>query len=341
MGLLDAAENKNHNFPEDHTVTEDPQQLDEAGITLRDRILRIPEGSHKAYTALSLIRAYGAFQSGTFFLLEEGSYNSYASVGLGIKKFAFTLNQIFSQEKISVSYFKFSTEEKQAMDFLDPGMDLWCFPLDRNQPWGAVLLLECGGAPSFNPKKLSLLLNAIQKIIHPGMENIEPEATVIAEEIPETGVETVQEPETDTHIVIEPLPELLSEQEIPDEPVTAGEPDVIVEPMQSTTPEKHSRLLTIMEEYFQGNDSLDGLLIKMPAELLDEETNGFNKIQSMVAHFAIIETIFPGCFLLLFPEHYDCNLIAHRLKNSLKADIPITFNAKNHTEAFALIQSFV
>ena len=103
--------------------------------------------------------------------------------------------------------------------------------------------------------------------------------------------------------------------------------DVIVEPGQINSEDHHS-LLADLEEHFQGNESLDGLIIDIPAELQDEESKGLNKIRTMTSHFAMLRLLSPGRILLLFPQSYDRELIAHRLSQSLKAQVLLTLMQK-------------
>jgi len=321
MGLLDRADEKKFISP----AEEQPHELDELGKSLLDRIQRIPAGAHVPYTALSLLRAYGSFQAGTFFKLENENYLSCASVGLGIKKLSVPCSMVFTPGRASLKFFNFSPEEKQALGFLDRSMNLWCFPMDNGEPWNAVLIIQCIECQTLNLQNLSLLLDAILDIVHPI-----------------TGKKMQTEPEiiSETHIVVELEPEIIGGAD--DENAETGQQstgieesaetpdvisDVIVEPGQINSEDHHS-LLADLEEHFQGNESLDGLIIDIPAELQDEESKGLNKIRTMTSHFAMLRLLSPGRILLLFPQSYDRELIAHRLSQSLKAQVLLTLMQK-------------
>jgi len=153
MGLLNKAEGK--------------KTPDERGKALIDRILRIPPGPAVPYTILSLLKAYGSFQAGICFSLENGVYTKYSSVGLGIEKAAIPQEKIYSPERASSFYFELNAEEKQCIDFMDSTLDLWCFPLDDEKPWQGLLILEYTDSSTINPQSLSIILHEIRDFILP------------------------------------------------------------------------------------------------------------------------------------------------------------------------------
>ena len=354
MGLFTRAEEKN--IPDnssDSPIEIQPEvndivlELDEAGQTLRSRILRIPPGANVPYTALSLLRAYGSFRAGICLYLEDDLYRSYASVGLGLEKINFPSNDIFFPEKSVEKYFRLDPPEKTVFNFMDPEMDLWCFPLDNEKPWGAVLLLGCIPSAEFDPKSLSLILDGIQEIINPRIKlNRKPEPEPEpAEQPPESEPEPAPEPELVEHL--SPEPALEPVEQLPPEPAPElaaqeplPEPDIIIEPMQIITGNQ-SDLLTILEQYHLGNEEYDGFLIDIPAEYKNNEAEGVNKIKSMVSHFALAEQIAPGRCLILMPKSSDRDLIIHRIKNSLNTGIPLAFDGGDPAEVLRTIQPFI
>jgi len=170
MGLLSKAEGKKKSIgitekDSDGTVSEIPlktsqesQELDEKGKALRNRILRMSPGPSVPYTALSLLKVYGSFQAGICFLLNNGFYLNYTSVGLGVEKISIPQDKIYIPERALKSYFQFSDEQKQEIKIMDSILYLWGFPLDEEKPWNAVLILGCTDLSSFNPEKISLIL---------------------------------------------------------------------------------------------------------------------------------------------------------------------------------------
>jgi len=153
MGLLNKAEGK--------------KTPDEQGKALIDRILRIPPGPAVPYTILSLLKAYGSFQVGICFSLENGVYTSFASVGLGIEKATIPQEKIYSPERASSFYFELNAEEKQFIDFMDSTLDIWCFLLDHEKPWHGLLILGYTDSSTIDPQSLSIILHEIRESIHP------------------------------------------------------------------------------------------------------------------------------------------------------------------------------
>jgi hypothetical protein len=97
--------------------------------------------------------------------LEDETYISYTSVGLGVKKISIPSYILFNTERASKKFFKFDREEKTGIVFLDGEYDLWCFPLDKEEPWGVIIILK-SALPSFNPWVISIVLDAVKKIIY-------------------------------------------------------------------------------------------------------------------------------------------------------------------------------
>ena len=229
MGLLDAAEKKNsHDVMEpEGPEAELIQELDTAGTALRDRILRIPPGANVPYTALGLLKAYGSFQAGICLYLEDGCYISYASVGIGIEKITIPYDHVFTPDRTAVNYFRFDEEEKKQLEFLDCGMDIWCFLIDRENPCKYILILGCTGSLLLNPHSISLILQSIQSIISP-KERKEPE------------------------------PEIITVNEV----INVNQS----EPQPALQPDLQSGLQPALEKYFDMNETSEGLIIDIPSD---------------------------------------------------------------------------
>ena len=142
-------------------------ELDESGKKIRDRILRITPGADVPYTALGLLTEYGSFDAGICLHYIKKNYESYASVGLSFKTVSVPENYIYKKEKNAHKFFKLFDNEKKLFDFMDPDLNIWCFPLDKKHPWGAVMLLGTHGTPSIDPRTMPVLLKDIHKIIYP------------------------------------------------------------------------------------------------------------------------------------------------------------------------------
>jgi hypothetical protein len=153
-------------------------ELDELAKPIKDRILRITPGADIPYTALGLLKVYGSFHAGVCFFLEDQTYISYTSVAMGVKTITIPAHTLFDPEKAFNKFFKFDREEKTDIALLDSEFDLWCFPLDNEEPWKVIIILKSAGIPSFNPQLISVVLDAVKRIIYyrgkdtmPSLEN--------------------------------------------------------------------------------------------------------------------------------------------------------------------------
>ena len=90
----------------------------------------------------------------------------------------------------------------------------------------------------------------------------------------------------------------------------------------------------ILKQYQKTNSSIGGLIIDIPKEKT-------SKITAMVSHFALVEELSSNRSLVLFPAYLDRDLIAHRLKNDLDAEIPLIFSAGSPAEALQKIQPYL
>jgi len=147
--------------------------LDEMGKALRERLGRLPQKKTTPHTALSLLKAYGAFQTGFCLSLKEGRYSSYASVGLGIEKFSVPQNALWSEAKARDKYFKFRFQKSPEAKSSAKNLMYWAFPLDASihntkEPWEAIMILGTLESSGFNPEPVSAILDEVaDKMILP------------------------------------------------------------------------------------------------------------------------------------------------------------------------------
>jgi hypothetical protein len=286
MGLLSKAADKS-------TVdTQTGAGLDEMGKALRDRIRRLPPKKTAPYTALSLMKAYGSFQAGLCLALRKGVYASYASVGLGIEKINIDAEKLYSPQNASAKYFKLEKSETLGVKYLDSDISIWIFPLDKETPWGAALLLATDGAPLFNPEAIAIILEGIQDIINPQIDRI------------------IQRNSKNLH----------------------GE----------AVASKGTEIEATIKQYHKTNPSFSGILVDLPEAIKEEDKNGFSqKVSHMVSLFGITALLPANNSLILMPRQADRDLIAHRLKNSLKTKILAAFDADSPEEALKTLQPFL
>jgi hypothetical protein len=118
------------------------------------------------------MKAYGSFQAGICLFLRDGIYTSYASVGLGVETIKVPESKIYSAERGKEKFFKYPDPGDLGIKNLDPGCDVWVFPLDGETPWGSALLLGSGGSPLFNPEVIHLIVEGILDIINPQLDRV-------------------------------------------------------------------------------------------------------------------------------------------------------------------------
>ena len=165
MGLLSRAARTTASEPALSDAEQD-SSLDEMGKALRERIKRLPEKKSTPYTALSLLKAYGAFQAGICLSLKDGNYSSYASVGAGIEKLSIPLDLIWSGEKAREKYLKPGDHKTLEIKSANKDLVYWIFPLDSGnlsaaKPWEAVMLLGVPESSDFDPGPLSAILEDV------------------------------------------------------------------------------------------------------------------------------------------------------------------------------------
>ena len=150
-------------------------ELDEIGEIIKSRILRITPGADVPYTALGLLTNYGQFDAAVCLAHRNEVYESYASVGLHIEPITIHDTIIYKKEKNNYTFFKLYDHDKSHLNFMDPDMNIWCFPLDNYEPWKAVMLLGRHDFPAIDPRAMPVLLKEINKIISPHKKNTETE----------------------------------------------------------------------------------------------------------------------------------------------------------------------
>ena len=93
-----------------------------------------------------------------------------------------------------------------------------------------------------------------------------------------------------------------------------------------------------LEQYNEINSSLRGMIINFPENLKNKDR--MDLLSAMVSHFALVKELPSDRCLILFPGSYDQDLIAHRIKNNLKTEIPLIFSAGNTAEAIQKIKPY-
>jgi len=188
MGLLSKASSQGVEAPVS-LVAEGQKKdfaLDEMGEALRERLGRLPQNKSTPNTALTLLKAYGAFHTGLCLSLGDGNYSGYASVGLGLEKLSIPAGAIWSGENAQAKFFKIDSPESLGITNSEQNFIYWVFPLDSSvhntkEPWGAVMILGASESSGFNPEPISIILDDVaDKMVFPASEE---DAASVAPEV--------------------------------------------------------------------------------------------------------------------------------------------------------------
>jgi hypothetical protein len=147
-------------------------ELDEMGKALLDRIRRLPPRKTTPYTALSLLKAYGSFQTGLCLSLRKENYTSYASIGLGVEKISIPWEKLYSPERAGKPFIKLPGIIGIGKKLTGEDFCCWAFPLDAESPWGALILLGDNNNPLFNPEPLRHIIQGALEIFNPQIDKI-------------------------------------------------------------------------------------------------------------------------------------------------------------------------
>jgi len=153
MGLLNRAETRNESKPGLFARIEAKTgvySLDDMGKTLKEKITRLTVNENTAYTVLTLLKTYSAFQSGFCLKLRAGQYCAYTCLQTGVEGMCIPQEKLWSRDKAKLQYFNFEPGQ-------DKNISYWIFPLDKEEPWKAILLLEAAN-DTFDPKPVAEIL---------------------------------------------------------------------------------------------------------------------------------------------------------------------------------------
>ncbi|AEF83922.1 hypothetical protein TREPR_2494 [Treponema primitia ZAS-2] len=295
-----------------------PSKLDDAGIALKDRLLRLSSkksatGS-SAYTALSLLKGYGAFKSGACLELKKEGYTSYVSVGMGVAKVILAPEEIDARHQ---SFFEINNPESLALKFFIPGMKLWIFPLDNREPKLNLLLAAEEPDAGFNPERIALILEDT-KIIFTSpvaasdlLQEKAPEQTAaLPAQLPAALPAELPAAEFDLEIPMEESPEISTKEEI----------------------------CSKINAYQKVNPQFQGIVLKKT----DKGKEDFApELRLKLGALGETNLLPSGRALLLLPMPPDRELIAHRLSISLNTEVLACFEADTPEKALELIQPYL
>ena len=147
-------------LPEEITGTESgiektEASLDEMGIALGERIRRLEESGTTPFTALNLLKAYAAFQSGLCLSLKDGVYYAHTSVGMSSENVSIPENEIWTGERAGSNFFRLNSFSYTGTN--QENLTYWVFPLDSKKPWNEIIIL--GADSAFNPGSVSVIIS--------------------------------------------------------------------------------------------------------------------------------------------------------------------------------------
>jgi len=323
--------------------------LDEMGKALSERIKRLPHNSSTPYTALSLLKAYGAFQSGVCLTLKDGVYTSYTSVGLGVDKISIPRGKIWSEEKSQLRYYKHDAGESLGIHASHEKPGYWIFPLDsdenHSEAWEDIVILgvpdHAGVNSTFNPETISAIIpEIIDKLVlrinhsfyHPaGNLNSSDHGGQVEQATAEKG--SVEQGSTEQG----------SMEKSSMEPGSMEQGSMEHGSMEHGSTESGQNELESLKEkiadYHRIHNDFGCILLDVPEPA---EKAGFCKEVSKM--LSMTGTVFPlsnGRSMILLPKKLDRELIAHRLSASLKSKILESFETDNSENVFSKIESLL
>ena len=290
----------------------DPAELDEMGKALCQRIKRLSQNSSTPYTALSLLKAYGAFQVGICLHLKDGIYTKYSSVGLGIGHIAIPEKKIRQDKKNKETYYKYNGKEKLEICTGDDGLSYWIFDLDSSEeeskwPWKEIMLLgvsaEENPESAFDPQSIYAIIKKTSKkfILDQFLMEINLGKKGNTEDIKNTFLDS-----------------------------------------GGSIPESMKALKDKISEYHKIHEEFGCILLENPNSDNEEEKNSFckriSKMLDMTGTVLALENARP---LILLPRLLDRELIAHRLSKSFNTKVMSVFEADSPESVYIQIESML
>jgi hypothetical protein len=295
------------------------QELDEAGKALRDRLIRLGSKTSSAYTALSLLKGYGSFKIGACLdLNEDGSYRSYAIVGLGIAKLNIVSLAGLLQE--DQAYFKIPNPQSLNLKFFTPEMNLWVFALDDLNPCRCLLLAAEENGSSFKAEAIALILSETNEVFFPSTAPAESLSQGFELELP--GDTEIQDPS-------EPVPEAGTPA-----PASAAPAELSGEAVE--TPEETRAKI---EELQRNNAVSQAILLEVPGR--SPGRSFARQVATMIGVVGISFSLPSRRILILLPPRFDRELIAHRLSVSFATEVLACFDIEDPDKALELIRPYL
>jgi hypothetical protein len=329
MGLLSKAAHR------------DAAALDEMGLALRDRLLRLAQKKTSPYTALSLLKAYSPFQIGICISRNKNAYTSYAAVGVGLGKLTVSEKMINPKTK---GFYRLGAAGQLKLPNLTDDAAVWLFPLDDKSPCGSALLI-IGPSSKFIPESIETILRETRHIF-----------ALVAEKTAAPVQEDLSELEP-TDSAVPPREDTLADQV---KPSGTAKPAEVIQPEAAPDPDKdhpgaaqpeageeeitpRSReIRNSITNYVRDTKKFHGIVLDLPKDAADEQSREvfYSQVEEMIPPLGKTVKL-PKHSLVLFPDSLDRELIGHRLANSLHTSVQIDFAANKADDALKLIHPYL
>ena len=296
--------------PAENETQETKHKLDEMGKALSERIRRLPRNNSTPYTALSLLKAYGAFKTGICLTLKDSIYTSYTSVGFGVDKISIPQEKIWSEEKSCISYFKYDSGENLGIHTSTENLRYWIFPIcnlisDPPKPWENVMILgaldQTEVNSAFNPESISSIITEIADQLLLKKPNIAPGSERKSDTFDQSSIgqspeeQVLEEQVFEEQVLNEPvLEEPVLEEQVLEEQVL--EEQVLEEPVL----EEQVFEEQVLEEQGSEEPSSEELSFGEPCSQ-ESGPEGSDSLKEKIAEYNRIHPDF-NCILLDIPE---------------------------------------
>jgi hypothetical protein len=322
MGLLSKA-----------TTNSSPPKPDDMGNALCTRLLSLNPDELRAETAMTLLKAYGSFQTGVCLSRHNGLYSSYASVAAG------DAVVIFPQELLKV----LPGKKYYSVDYVPPAhlaasLRFWAFPLTVSTDAFPTKILMVGEDQDFfQGENIAAVLEKTSKVFLPvnsDSDMTESEETEIVSRGGLLNLITQKFAESSScgHSSSYEHDEAVEEKDavLPDLPVL--EEDI---PPESPLEKAVMEILNSSHDKFGG---FQGIVI----DAIKYSAGEFiGRLNSMVSSFGTAQGLAPGRCLVLFGTALDSKLIARHLSKTVQGKAIFDFREDTPQRAFTILKPYL
>jgi len=308
-------------FPETETCIDTVEvkedfSLDEMGMALKERIARLSDEPSTPYTVLSLLKAYGNFQSALCLALKDGAYSIIASLGRFSENASIPAESVWSGENTLLPFFKLDSQGKQALSFTASGEDYWIIPLSAPaalsiEPWKGLVILGVTGSDdthtNFDAQSIAAILSGNEGKLLPKQHIVKTKENIQAITEENTGDDSTSED------------------------LTFGQ-----------NPPGNNSIQEKLSQYHQSHEEFNCIILEIPESAgEDEKLHFYQNVTQMVGMAGNVIDLSSGCPLILLPREADRELIAHRLSGSLNTKPIMSFKTNSPENACETISSLL